>query len=341
MKETSTALITADNEKIKFALTHPDALTTLLAEVKTRVDTFDGTTDTAKGRKEIASLAYKIAQTRVAIDKIGKNEIAVVKAEVEKYDGARKVAKDTLTGYQSDVRAPLDKWEDLRAKAKDSIVKMVDLAMSCALIGVRDIQASIKRLEEADVERYPEEMREEATSCVKDCLEKANEFLAQKQKANEDERELERLRKVEQDQKAKDEQARIIAEATETARLDALREIKAAESKAAQAEQDKLDAIADAKERAELAEAKRIDDIAQAEIALEQKVENERLQKLAEKQRQREERNARIRNTNHRASIQFEALQALHAATPIAVDLAVEVIRAITDGKINHVTINF
>lgn len=67
--------------------------------------------NTDNGRKNIASLAYKIAQAKVKLDEIGAALNAPHQTEIDKVNAGRKVAKARLQALQDEIRAPLTQWE--------------------------------------------------------------------------------------------------------------------------------------------------------------------------------------------------------------------------------------
>jgi colicin import membrane protein len=66
---------------------------------------------TAKGRKEIASMAAKVAKAKVRIDEVGKDYVAELKELPKKVDAGRKFARDYLDNLKEQVRAPLTAYE--------------------------------------------------------------------------------------------------------------------------------------------------------------------------------------------------------------------------------------
>ncbi|MDX9896843.1 MAG: hypothetical protein RBS34_15445, partial [Desulfofustis sp.] len=66
---------------------------------------------TAKGRGEIKSLAYKVAQSKTALDNAGKQLVAEAKQKLAAVDAERKKARDRLDALKAQVRQPLTEWE--------------------------------------------------------------------------------------------------------------------------------------------------------------------------------------------------------------------------------------
>lgn len=96
--------------------TNPDGLDKILKEIENKVSGIVPDISTQKGRKEIASLAYKVAQSKTLIDKLGAELTADWKDRAKKVDVARKRARDFLDSLKDRVRQPLTEWEEAEAK---------------------------------------------------------------------------------------------------------------------------------------------------------------------------------------------------------------------------------
>ena len=66
---------------------------------------------TDKGRKAIASLAYKVTRTKTAIDEAGKKLTEDKKKEIAAVDAERKAIREKLDALAAEVRKPLTDWE--------------------------------------------------------------------------------------------------------------------------------------------------------------------------------------------------------------------------------------
>lgn len=89
-------------------------LTTLETEVRANVVTLD--ISTAKGRKAIASLAYKVARSKTALDDMGKDLAGEWKRLAGLVDADRRALRERLEALQTEVRAPLDAFEAADAR---------------------------------------------------------------------------------------------------------------------------------------------------------------------------------------------------------------------------------
>lgn len=77
--------------------------------------------ETDAGRKAITSLAYKVARSKTTIDNLGKDFVAIKKAETAEVDAVRKTAREFLDDLKATVRKPLTDWEDTEARRLEKI----------------------------------------------------------------------------------------------------------------------------------------------------------------------------------------------------------------------------
>ena len=309
-----TALMVLDNARITEALTVPSAMEILLTEIKAKADGFEGSLETATSRKEMASYAYKFAQTKTAVDAYGKSYLAEVKAKVKVIDGARKQLRDTCDECRDSVRAPLNAWEAERSTAVASLEKIKDAGDEPGET-VDEITKTIARFQILDVSKFPEDMQEEVRQAADEAQIKATKALAVAEKMAADAAELERLRKVEADATAEADKERIEREAVERARVAAdakvQREADDARSKAVAAEARAANAEAEANAR-----------VAREKVA----EENAKAQREAD-----DAHVAQILN------VAYKCLCEVYGMTPEA---SVNVTKAIHAGLIRNVSIN-
>jgi len=91
--------------------TNRELLTPLLEKIE-HVATQDQTdVTTEKGRKDIASIAYRVAQSKTYIEAQGKDLAAELKELPKLVDSNRKYARDFLDDLKDRIRKPLDDWE--------------------------------------------------------------------------------------------------------------------------------------------------------------------------------------------------------------------------------------
>ena len=109
MTDNALALIEPKNAAQYFTANGLDPVFEKIREQATGLVT-DISTD--KGRKEIASLAYKVAKSKTAVDDMGKQLVSGMKEQVKAIDAERSRAWDAIEAIQKQVRAPLTEWEN-------------------------------------------------------------------------------------------------------------------------------------------------------------------------------------------------------------------------------------
>ena len=112
-------------------------------------EVFDSSTD--KGRKAIASMAYRVAQSKTYIESHGKDLAAELKELPKLVDSNRKYAKDFLDALRDRIRKPLDEWEAEQEAIK--LLAKIENDHSEALL--QNIEWELKR--KAEQERIAKE----------------------------------------------------------------------------------------------------------------------------------------------------------------------------------------
>ena len=80
---------------------------------------------TKKGRDAIASMAYKVRQSKTALDKIGKELVDQLKEQPKLVDAERKRMRDYLDSLAEEVRKPLDEFEAREAARIENHKRMI------------------------------------------------------------------------------------------------------------------------------------------------------------------------------------------------------------------------
>jgi colicin import membrane protein len=111
-------IITIQKAQALDIFTKRELITPLLEKIEhvATQEVFDAGTD--KGRKSIASMAYRVAQSKTYIESHGKELAAELKELPKLVDSSRKYAKDFLDALKDRVRKPLDDWEAEQAAIK-------------------------------------------------------------------------------------------------------------------------------------------------------------------------------------------------------------------------------
>lgn len=302
-------LVVVPNEGAMELFTAKDAtgVDPLLAMIRKRIDAFvmpDVTT--AKGRKEIASFAYKIAQSKTALAEVGKALADEAKAIPRKIDASRKKIADTLDGWRDEVRAPLDKWEaDEEARVAghaQAIEQLSGWARGAPDAESGKLRDLLQFAEAYEIGPHLEEFEAEYARAKDGAVRTLKAALAAREKYEAEQAELAVLRREAEERAAKDREDTIRREAAEKAERDAIAKVNAerdAAEAAARAERDAAELAARRQREA-------IEDAARAEREAAERRE-------AELKRQVEEANRAAAETEARLKREAEAKAAQEA----------------------------
>lgn len=334
----------------------------LLADIRQKASSLVPDVTTAKGRKEIASVAYAVAKTKTYLDGLGKDLTDQYKEIPKRIDANRKVLRDTLDALKDEVRAPLTQYEAAEearvAALKERMTAFADAKQATAELPSTELEHYLQQIEAIAIDDSWEEMiaqagvaKDAAVLHLRAIIEKAKEREAQAA-------ELERLRQEAAAREQADRERRIAEQAAaaeaqrqEQARLDAERREREAKEREQQAIRD-----AEAAELArQQAEARRIAEAEQAEQRRLQAEENARRQaeeaaaRAAEQERQRIENEQRLKaeedarraaDRAHRGRINSAIVMDL-MGIGLSEDFATNLVRHIASNKIEHLSINY
>ncbi|HGN2053560.1 TPA: cell envelope biogenesis protein TolA [Proteus mirabilis] len=296
--------------------TAPEKVNQMLEHIKSLAEEerkeLDSDLSVAKNRKAFASLAYKVTQTKTAIDKAGKLVVDDLKELPKKVDAARKLFRDELDSLSNGIRKPLTEWEaqeKSREEAK-ALKKQIELDHEEAL-QMNELFDLRKAEEERQRIAREEEMKRQAAEQAR----------------------LEAERKAQQEIEAAARREREAKEVAERAEREKQEAIQRAEQAAKEAKEK---AERDAKEAQERAEREK-----QLAIEAERKKAQEAEQaRLAEEERKRQEEAKRQADKEHRRKYNQETLQAL-VSNGFDEKLATEFIKLVASKQIPHMTMNY
>ncbi|MEQ5135690.1 cell envelope biogenesis protein TolA [Providencia alcalifaciens] len=285
--------------------TAPEKVNQMLDHIKALAEEerkeLDGDLSVAKNRKAFASLAYKVTQTKTAIDKAGKLVVDDLKELPKKVDAARKLFRDELDSLSDGIRKPLTEWEE-QEKAREeaeALKKQIEIDHEEAL-QMNELFDLRKAEEERQRIAREEEMKRQAAEQAR----------------------LEAERKAQQEIEAAAQREREAKEAAERAEREKREAIQRAEQ-----------AAKEAKEKAEREK--------QLAIEAERKKALEAEQaRLAEEERKRKEDAKRQEDKEHRRKYNQETLQAL-VSNGFDEKLATEFIKLVASNQIPHMTMNY
>lgn len=81
-------------------------------EVKKKVADFKPDISTESGRKEVASMAYKVANAKNRFDELGKKVNEDAQKQIKAVNAERKRVWEELESIQHNIRKPLTEWEE-------------------------------------------------------------------------------------------------------------------------------------------------------------------------------------------------------------------------------------
>ena len=317
--------------------------------IKAEVDAFEPDLSTASGRKQIASMAYKVTRTKTAIDAAGKKLNEDARAQINKVDEQRRKIRADLDALSELVRKPLTEWEqaeEIRVKSIASFFETLKAfrtvphgAGSGAIKDQLDTVCGMTIDAAVFLERAGE--AEQAVVDAKDYL---TQILNAAVKAEADARELERLKeqeevrqKAEREAAQKAERERLAKEAADRAASEAKRREDEAAEQARQEEKHKAEESirrAEEEKRAAIAKAEQEK---QELIAAQERAE---LARFAEQKREAEEQARRDADKKHRAAVKKAAAGALELCG-CDKEMAKKIVLSIIAGDVPHVTMRF
>lgn len=345
-----------------------DNIDPLLEAITNEVKAFEPDMTTNKGRKEIASIAHKVAQSKTYLDGLGKDLVAEWKQKAKVVDASRKKMRDYLDNLKEEVRAPLTEWEN---KEKERIQKYTDKLRALEgwlnpnfELDSQGLKTDLEALQAIEITDEWEEFKDKGIKLKSQGVEAHEKAIAKKVQEEAERAELERLRKEKEDQERKEREERIAREAAERAKREAeerarlekeeaerkarleaervererqelIKKQKEAEERAKRLEQEKIEAAKREEERKKQVEIER----KQAE---ERAREEERLRIQREKEREAAEAAKREANKRHKAKINNAAARAITESSPaITEELARGIVTAIAKGEIPNVRIEY
>lgn len=344
----------------------PKGLEPWLQQIRTEIDGFTPDISTRKGRDAIASMAYKIARSKTALDDVGKKLVADLKEVPKLIDAERKRVRDTLEAWQEEVRRPLNEWqaaEDARVDKHNYAIERIRLlAVNLDGITAEDLADRVTKLEAITLGDAWEEFEPEAARAKDKALGLLRTALTARHQYEAEQLELTRLRKEKEERDKKDHEERIAREAAERATREAEEKAQREREAGAQRVRDEQAAAekrendlklqaAESERRAEQAKREKAEaeqkaerDRLEAEERQQQAVEQARLDEKAradaaadEVLRQQREREA---DQAHKVKIMGAAKEALMSMN-ITEELAKAIVLKIARREVPHITINF
>ncbi|MCA8905182.1 MAG: hypothetical protein KDA43_10210 [Hyphomonas sp.] len=320
---------------------------------------------TEKGRKEIASLAYKVARTKTAIDDAGKKLNEEARAQINAIDEARRDIRKQLDDLKEEVRRPLTEWEKAKEQREAKAAEELRAIHEMGRVDIDDTTETVKsRIDELlaldidhEVHAAGTEMAQKAKASALESLNSAHERLVREEAER---AELERLREAEAErerqaekQRAREEEERQRAEAEkaelervaalqreteERARREAEERARREAEEVARAEQER---IAREHEEALAAERRRAEEAEKAAQEERDRIARAEAERQAAADREAAEQRKREADRTHRSKIMTAAKEAIIEAGPVEEPVAKSIVLAIAAGNVPNVSIRF
>ncbi len=246
MSLSDTALVEVPAKDAFHIFTTEGAIEPLLAEIRKKIDDFVPDIETDQGRKDIASFAYRIAKSKTALDRVGKELTDEAKEIPKKIDAARKIARDTLDQWRDEVRSPLTNWEDAEKERIDYHVKQIEAIKVLGFTtdphgnaySSKELRENLKFAMKVEVGEGCEEFEDEYRLARNNSVEDLERTIVVADKAEADAAELERLRKKAVEREVKEAEEKALAVSAEIAARAAEAAVRA--EREASAEREKV-----------------------------------------------------------------------------------------------------
>lgn len=374
IESTGTELTVLDSRALVAAeVFAPGGVQAILKAIREEVAKKNYDASTPEARAVCRAMAHKIARSKTALDRMGKDLTEEWRERTSKVNEDRRKIEREMDALRDQVRKPLTDWENAEkervASHEAALEDMATLAIS-PYASTTEVDDALVRLNAMSTTRAWQEFQQRASDTFADVSDRLNVIRSQKvaaAKAAEEEAERKRLAdeaealRLVQEQQAREE--RIAAEAAERAKFEAEREAErlrqeeasraqraqaeaaeraaAIERRAEQAEKDRQAAQRAARDLEEKIAAEQVEAEARAKRREEAAVEAERRRAETAKRQEAEATAARERNIAHKRTINREAVAALMSITGMAGEDAVGVIAAIAKGQIPNVKISY
>lgn len=280
----STDLIEIPKANVLEVFSADKGLAPYMAKIRAEIDAFVPDVSTQSGRDAIASIAYKVARSKTALDAVGKDLVADLKELPKKIDASRKAMRDTLDAWKDEVRAPLTAWEqaeEARQQRHQQGIEWFRLrADENRDLDAVELRVSIEAVTARTVDASWEEYEAEAHRVKARAMDALTQALVAREKHDAEQAELARLRAVEAAREQKEREERIAREAAEQAQREADARAQA-EREAVNLREQEAKAAADRRElelKLQAEQAEKAAAQAKADkIAAEQRAEQDRL----------------------------------------------------------------
>lgn len=298
---------------------------------------------TQKGRDAIASNSRKVSTSKTFVEKPGRAYLKYIKetkcAAIEK---ELREFVDKMDALRDEVRRPLTDYdaEQERIKAEKAAAEAAAEAQRLAEIAAKELQEQVDRDHELAIFMYADYLRAQEEAAKQAVIDAQIAEEARIERERQIAREAAENARIAAEKAAADERQRLADEQFRKDR-EAQAEIDRANREKLEAENARLRQEQQARDAAAKAEQDRLAAIAKAEADKQAAIEAERKRQADAVEAERLETEKRERNKAHVGQKRKEAKESLMAACGVSEDVAKAIVLAITNGKIENVTINY
>lgn len=352
----STAIALIVSQTPVVVLTDQKSRDDFYAHVQAEVDAFEPDVTTDKGRKAIASLAYKIARTKTAIDAAGKELNDEARQKINAVDAERRAVKEHFDALAKQVRQPLTEWEEAEEKRTEFIDNMLAMFRAARLVEMGETSAAIRERggEVFNTALDPDVFQDRLAEAQADKDETVGILKAALDRAVAAEAEAEELARLRAENEAREQAEREKAEAEriERDRIEAERRAEESRADAEAAEARRVEAAAkEAEDRARreaeeaaAAERQRVQNEHAAALAAErERAEKAEAEALAERERiAAAEADAKAREADkaYRTAVMTHAKEAIMTCG-VDEETARKIVLLIRSGEVPNVKMEF
>lgn len=211
--------------------TVPGKVDPLLKAIQEEVKKHEPDISTATGRKEIISLASKVAKSKTYLDDMGAALVEDMKKQVKVVDGSRKKIRDFLDELKEETRKPVTDWENAEkarvANHEKNVLDLIDLGRSVVQgykLGLDTLKTNLHILKSKTIDKTWEEFQVRAEKELKSSIDALTVAIADAEKYEAEQAELKKLREDKEIQERADREKKIADQAAENERLRIQRE---------------------------------------------------------------------------------------------------------------------
>lgn len=213
-QEGAAALVTIPASPLE--LFKPKFIDSLIAEVRKAAVIESPDAAKQSGRDAIKSMAYRVARTKTTVDGVGKELVADWKAKAKVVDEQRKRFRDACEEIAAEVRKPLTEWEEHQRRVQQHIDDIKALADIRITENARDIEARLKAVNYIVANPIDYGVRlDELNKAVTESTDAITAALGARRKFEEEQAELEQLRREKEQRDAEDARRRAEQERAE------------------------------------------------------------------------------------------------------------------------------